>query len=368
VSTAGPLAGLRVVEMSGIGPAPFAAMLLGDMGAEILRIERRGGAEWPDIPILNRNRASLALDLKSEADVERCLDLIAAADILIEGYRPGVMEKLGLGPDVVHERTPSVIYGRMTGWGQTGPLAMRAGHDINYLAVAGILSAISDEAEIPAPPLNLLGDYGAGALYFVIGLIAAVVERSRSGLGQVVDAAIVDGAASLMAPILGMAKAGIIDLRPGENILNGSAAPFYRCYRCRDGGYLAVGPLEARFRLELCAALNLPPDSLGDLDNPADWPAAVKLLSSTFETRTVEEWMPLFESYDACVTHVTSLADAPAHPHLGSRDTYVSPQGVPQPAPAPRFSRTPGSIRWASPADAPSGEVVAAAWGVPLSL
>lgn len=368
MSATGPLAGLRVLEYGGIGPAPFAAMLLGDMGAEVLRIDRAGGQEWPDIPILNRNRSSLALDLKQPRHVAAALALATAADIVIEGFRPGVMERLELGPEQVHARAPGVVYGRMTGWGQTGPLAQRAGHDINYIGLAGPLAAIGRAGEAPTPPLNLLGDYAAGALYLVIGITAALVERARSGRGQVVDAAIVDGAASLMTPILGMAAAGLMTLEPGANLLGGETAPFYRCYRCRDDRFVAVGSLEGRFRALLCETLGLADGALGDLANPADWPEATARLAAIFATRTQAEWEELFAGKDACVSPVLDPDEAPSHPHLADRATFLRIDGVTQPAPAPRFSRTPGEVRWTSPAAAPRGEEIAASWGVALQL
>jgi alpha-methylacyl-CoA racemase len=360
----GPLAGIRVVELAGIGPAPFAAMLLADLGAEVLRIDRREGADWPDIPVLERGRARIALDLKSEDGLAAALDLIAAADVLIEGFRPGVMEKIGLGPAIVHARAPRLVYGRMTGWGQTGPLADRAGHDINYIALAGSLAAIARPGAPPSTPLNLLGDYAAGALYLVFGITSALVERERSGLGQVVDAAIVDGAASLMAPIIGMARAGIVSLDPTANVLNGSIAPFYRCYRCRDGRDVAVGPLEPRFRAQLAQILGLGEEALGGLDRPDAWPRISEELAAIFLTRDRDEWGELFSGSDACVSPVMALDEAPSHPHLAARGTYVVIDGVTQPAAAPRFSRTPAQA--GGSAQTPEAHALAKTWGVEL--
>ena len=357
----GPLSDVRIVEFGAIGPAPFACMLLGDLGAEIVRIDRVGGGEWPEIPVLNRNRAVLELDLKDGENRAYCLEAIAAADVLVEGFRPGVMEKLGLGPDVVHARAPQVIYGRMTGWGQDGPLAHSAGHDINYLALAGALSLLGGPGGHPAPPLNLLGDYAAGALYLVMGILAALHERGRSGLGQVIDAAIVDGTASLLAPIIGMAAAKIVDLDPSRNFLSGFSAPFYRTYRCADGAFLAVGPLEERFRKEMCRILDVA--DLGTLD-PQGWPADTGLLADIFASRTRDEWAAAFEGTDACVTPVLSLSEAPYAPHLEARSSYVDGGEILQPAPAPRFSRTPGEIRWSDPARAPGGVAQLESWGV----
>jgi alpha-methylacyl-CoA racemase len=323
VSQQGPLAGTRIVEFAGIGPAPFAVMLLADMGASVVRIERSGG-DWPDVPIVSRGRASLTLDLRSEADLDTARAALGAADVLVEGYRPGVMERLGLGPAEVEAINPRLIYGRMTGWGQTGPRALAAGHDINYVGLTGMLAAIGNRV-----PLNLLGDYGGGGAYLALGILAALVERGQSGRGQVIDAAIVDGSASMMAPILGMMAAGVISADPSRSILSGDA-PFYRTYRCADGGFLAVGPLEPRFRRMMTDGLGLPEGS-ADKDNSLD---------AIFASKSRAEWCAVFDGTDACVSPVLGLDEADSDPHLAARGTYTrGPDGL-EPAPAPRFSRT----------------------------
>jgi alpha-methylacyl-CoA racemase len=354
----GPLAGLRIVEFGGIGPAPFAGMLLADFGAEILRIDRVGGTEWPELPIVSRGRSALALDLKDLAAVEVCMEALVHADVLIEGFRPGVMERLGLGPDAVLARNPRLIYGRVTGWGQEGPLAHTAGHDINYLALSGALALLGDPADPPVPPVNLLGDYAGGSLYLVSGILAALHERAVSGMGQVVDAAIVDGLASMLAPIRGMASAGIADLDRGRNMLGGSVAPHYRCYACRDGRYVAVGPLEPRFRVKLCERLGLAADALADADSPPRWQPLSAELAAVFLTRTRDEWATLFGGSDACVAPVLTPDEAATHPQLRGRGTWVERNGEIQPSPAPRLSRTPAAI----PAVPPTGEALLAAW------
>ena len=334
---ASPLAGLRLVEFSSIGPAPFAVMLLSDLGVEVLRIERPD-EEWPDIPIISRGRATMTLDLKSEVDRNRAAAIAGAADILVEGYRPGAMERLGLGPEELCKRNERLVYGRMTGWGQSGPLARCAGHDINYIALAGALDALmKGHGEAPAPPLNLLGDYAGGSLYLVIGILAALAERERSGRGQIVDAAIVDGTASILAPILGMIAAGLLPPKPSEGMLGGSA-PFYRTYICADGRHIAVGPLEPRFRRRLSELLGIDPSSF-DEGNEVD------IIESLFASRSRDEWKFLFDDPDCCVTPVAGLTEAPAHPHLAARETFTIADGLAQPSPAPRFSRTPGAIQ-----------------------
>jgi alpha-methylacyl-CoA racemase len=360
----GPLAGLRIVEFAGIGPGPFGAMLLADLGADMIRIDREGGGDWPDVPIVNRNRPAITLDLKRPEHVAYCTQMIAAADVLIEGFRPGVMEKLGLGPEAMVARNPRLVYGRMTGWGQDGPLARRAGHDINYVALSGALSLLPTAGEGPTPPLNLLGDYAGGGLYLALGILAALVERGRSGKGQVVDAAIVDGTASLIAPILGMISAGLLDPDADRSLLGGRAAPFYRTYRCSDGGHVAVGPLEPRFAARLCALLGLDPAALGSPADPAGWEAGHRVLTQVFAAEPRDHWAALFAGEDACVTPVLTVEEAAADPHLAARETYRDVGGVVQPAPAPRFSRTPASLRWASPDAAPPAAERLAAWGL----
>jgi alpha-methylacyl-CoA racemase len=352
----GPLDGVRVIEFSGIGPAPFCAMLLRDLGCDVLRIARPG-AESPSHAY--RGRSTLELDLKSPEAVETCLKVIDKADILIEGFRPGVMEKLGLGPEALLARNPRLIFGRMTGWGQQGPLAHAAGHDINYIALSGALAAIGTP-EAPIPPLNLVGDYGGGALYLALGLLAALHERSRSGKGQTVDAAIVDGAASLMTVFCQKTDAPFGSLQRGRNLLGG-AAPFYSTYRCADGKFIALGSIEPKFYGLLLSKLGLEPHALGAQRDPADWPGARARLAQTFETRTRAEWCALLEGSDACFAPVLELDEAKEHPHARARNMFVGEGEAARPAPAPRLSRTPATAP-VHPARAASELLVD--WGV----
>lgn len=345
ITSSGPLKGLRIVEFAAIGPAPFGVMLLADLGAEVLRIER-SGATWPDVPIVSRGRASITLDLKSEEGRNAAIRISRAADIVVEGFRPGVMERLGLGPEVLCEGHRGLIYARMTGWGQDGPLAQAAGHDLNYIGLTGMLSAITPPGERPTAPQNLLGDYGAGGAYLAIGILAALFERQRSGEGQVVDAAIVDGTLSMLAPILGMMAAGLLPARPETGMLAGRAS-CYRTYRCADGRYLAVAPLEPQFQKVLAETLGL-----ADLSDGA-------ALEALFAERVRDEWIAFLDGKDCCVSPVLDAEEAMAHPHLVARHSFVDTGGVGQPAPAPRFSRTPAMV----PADRPAEELMAA-WGV----
>ncbi|MCQ4295148.1 CoA transferase [Pseudomonas stutzeri] len=339
----GPLKGLRVLEFAGIGPGPHCAMLLADMGAEVLRIEREGGNGWPN-PVVDRGRKTLTLDIRSEAGRERCLELAQTADVLIEGFRPGVMERLGLGSDELLKRNPKLIYGRMTGWGQTGPLAKTAGHDINYIALTGALAAIRGENGTAVPPLNLVGDFGGGSLYLAVGILAALWERERSGEGQVIDAAIVDGVSSLMTFFAGLLPSGRIDMQRERNPLAG-AAPNYRCYRCADEREIAIGPLEPQFWQELLERIDAPEALWVGCVDPAEWPAQTELLKRLFATRTRDEWCALLEGSDACFAPVLELGEAAQHPHLRQRGVYQELEGLVQAAPAPRFSRTPGKAR-----------------------
>ncbi|MBV9076578.1 MAG: CoA transferase [Methylobacteriaceae bacterium] len=339
----GPLTGVRIVEFAGIGPGPFAAMLLADMGADVIRIDRPGGADPYSRHVVCRSRPSVTADLKAAPDRDEVLALLDHADALIEGFRPGVMERLGLGPDAVLARNPRLAYGRMTGWGQTGPLAETAGHDISYIAVTGALAAIG-APEAPTVPLNLVGDYGGGALYLALGLLAAVIQARETGRGQVVDAAICDGAASLMAMFCDLRAQGRWADRRGANLLDGGA-PFYRTFRCADGEHVAIGPLEPRFFGELCDRLDLAGEEVVRRDDPAVWPALQARLEAAFLTRSREEWCAMFEGSDACLAPVLTLGEAPAHPHLTARRTYTVVDGVAQPSPAPRFSLTSAAIQ-----------------------
>ena len=354
----GPLAGVRVVEFAAIGPGPFCGMLLADMGAEVLLINRPGG--YAPFPVLSRGKASLVLDLKAEKDVATARAAIGKADVLIEGFRPGVMERMGLGPDDVMETNPRLIYGRMTGWGQDGPLAGTAGHDITYIAVTGALAALGPPDQPPPPPLNLVGDFGGGALYLAMGICAALFERIQSGRGQVIDAAIMDGTASLMAGLMPFQSAMPI-LTRGRSMLGG-ASPSYRCYRCADDKYVAVGAIEPQFFAELLRLLELDPTVIGDRDNEKEWPRINAIFEERFRTRTRDEWAVLFEDTDACVSPVLAVDEAPQHAQLAARCVYVEFDGVMQPAPAPRFRRTACSAPRGSPAPGEGGRDRLEAW------
>ena len=345
----GPLAGIKIVEMGGIGPGPFAAMLLADMGAEVIRLDRTEAVDLglksdPRFNLLHRSRRSVALDLKRAEGVETALRLIAAADAVIEGFRPGVMERLGLGPDVCLARNPKLVYGRMTGWGQDGPLAQAAGHDINYISLVGVLHSIGRSDGGPVPPLNLVGDFGGGALYLVTGVLAALIEAARSGKGQVVDAAMVDGAASLMTPFFGLRAAGLWRDQRGDNFLD-TGAPWYEVYETKDGAHVSIGAIEGRFYAELLKRTGVDPASLPPQNDRAGWPKIRARLKEVFRTKTREEWRALLEGSDACFAPILSLAEVAAHPHNQARGTFVEVDGVVQPAPAPRFSRTPSQIQ-----------------------
>jgi alpha-methylacyl-CoA racemase len=358
---AGPLAGVRVIELAGIGPGPFACMLLADLGAEVLRVDRPDpGPRLIRHDVLARGRRSVALDLKHPEAAEVVLRLVDRADALVEGYRPGVAERLGLGPDACLARNARLVYGRMTGWGQRGPLAGRVGHDINYIGVAGALDAIGEPGRKPVPPLNLVADFGGGGMFLVLGLLAALLERDRSGQGQVVDAAMVDGVSALLALFYGLRAGGEWQDRRGGNLLDGGA-PFYDTYRCADGRYVAVGALEPQFWAALVATLRLA--DMPDQWDIARWPEQRARLAETFAARRRDEWAALFAGVDACVTPVLTLGEAPAHPHLAERGTVVEHGGVRQPAPAPRFSRTPGAL--SAPPAAPGAHTRAALreWG-----
>ncbi len=337
----GPLEGVKVIELAGIGPAPFACMMLAELGAEVLRIDRPGGEPSlgpPELDLVNRGRRSAALDLKQPAAVDVVRRLVAQADVLVEGFRPGVAERLGLGPEGCRAVNPRLVYGRMTGWGQDGPLAQTAGHDIDYLALSGALHLIGRAGGPPQVPANLLGDFAGGSLYLVIGVLAALNEAQRSGRGQVVDAAIVDGSAHLTTMLLGALAAGTWKQERGTNLLD-TGAPFYDVYETADGKHVAVGALEPQFYAELIEKLRI---DVPDRNDPANWPALRKLLGETFRQRSQAEWAELFNGSDACVAPVLPLAAD--HPHLVARGTFVDHYGVRQAAPAPRFDRTPTSL------------------------
>ena len=345
----GPLAGVKVVELAGIGPAPFCAMLLADAGADVLRIDRLEDTDLgvrvdPRVNLLNRGRRSVAIDLKRADGVAAAKRLVAQADALIEGFRPGVMERLGLGPDDCFQLNPRLVYGRMTGWGQDGPLSRAAGHDIDYIALAGVLGMIGPADAEPVPPLNLVGDYGGGALYLAFGILAALLEARTSGRGQVVDAAMVDGAASLATSAFSQLASGTLVERRGANVLDGGA-PWYRAYETADGKYVAVGAIEPKFYAELLRVLGLGSEPLPAQHDRAGWPLLRDRFAAVFRTKTRDEWSALFAGTDACVAPVLTLAEAPAHPHNAARGTFVRVDGVTQPGPAPRFSRTPSAVR-----------------------
>ncbi|MEV5987058.1 CaiB/BaiF CoA-transferase family protein [Streptomyces sp. NPDC052051] len=365
----GPLAGVRVVELAGIGPGPFAGMLLADLGADVVRVDRPGGPGLgvaPEYDITNRNKRSVVVDLKSEDGPARVLDLVERADILIEGYRPGVAERLGIGPEACHARTPRLVYGRMTGWGQDGPLAPRAGHDIAYIALTGTLGMIGDPDAPPTVPVNLLGDYAGGALYLVVGVLAALHHARATGAGQVVDAAIVDGTAHLTSMIYGMLAAGGWQDRRGANLLDGGC-PFYGTYETADGRAMAVGALEPQFYAEFVKLLGLD-EQLPAREDIARWGELRQAIAARFRTRTRDEWTRLFDGSDACVAPVLSLREAPAHPHLAARGTFTDHEGITQPAPAPRFSVTPTSVRGGPARPGAATADVARDWDVPRLL
>ena len=339
----GPLAGVRVLEFAGIGPVPFAAMVLADLGADGIRLDRPrpDGLAFNLVgsPV-NRGRASVAVDLKHPDGAGLALRLVERADVLLEGFRPGVMERLGLGPDVCLDRNERLVYGRMTGWGQDGPLAARAGHDLTYLAVAGVLRHIGRAGAPPTPPLNLVADYGGGGMLLVAGVLAALLEASRSGRGQVVDAAMVDGSALLMAFFHGFRAVGLWRDEPGTNLLD-SGAPFYDVYATADGRHVAVGALEPQFYAELVRGLGLSDEDLPDQYDVGAWPVLRERFATVFATRTRDEWAEHFAGTDACVAPVLSMSESPDHPHVAARATFTTVDGVVQPSPAPRFSRTP---------------------------
>src|SRR6202165_2263767 len=339
----GPLSGIRVLEFEAIGPGPFAGMLLADMGADVLVVDRPAAGDlglkrerWYDV--MMRGKRSVTLDLKTGSGKEAALQLIGRAEALIEGFRPGVMERLGLGPDEALERNPKLVYGRMTGWGQSGPLAPRAGHDINYIALSGVLNAFGRKGEAPVPPLNLIGDFGGGGMLLDFGVACGLIEASRSGKGQVVDAAMVEGAALLAAMFAGFLEAGQRSGARGESILD-SGAPWYSVYETKDGTHVSIGAIEERFYKELLAKLTLN-EFLAVQNDRAKWPDMKKKLEATFKAKTRDEWVKVFEGSDACFAPVLSWSEARKHPHNRARSGYVSVKMVEQPAPAPRFSRT----------------------------
>ena len=365
-NASGPLAGIRILELSGIGPAPFAASILGDLGADVARVDRPGGSGTgipEELDALRRSRRALTLDLREPAGVEALLTMVESADVLIEGYRPGVAERMGFGPGVCAVRNPRLVYGRMTGWGQDGPLARTAGHDLNYVAITGALHAMGRKGEDPAIPLNLVGDFAGGSLYLVVGVLGALLERERSGLGQVVDAAIVDGVAHLTTLFHGLMAAGAWRDQRGVNMLD-SGVPWYDTYRTADDRHVAVGAIEPTFYRQLMTTLQLDPDPQRRLD-PQEWPQIRKEMTAAFAARTREEWTEVFADTDACVAPVLSFTEAIETPQLRERGVFVDVGGVAQPAPAPRFSRTPGSVQSAPASAGAHTRELLADYGVP---
>ncbi|MFE9448218.1 CaiB/BaiF CoA transferase family protein [Streptomyces sp. NPDC006739] len=365
----GPLTGVRVVELAGIGPGPFAAMLLADLGADVVRVDRPGGPGLgvdPAHDVTNRNKRSVVVDLKAPDGPARVLDLAERADILLEGYRPGVAERLGVGPDACHARNPRLVYGRMTGWGQQGPLAGRAGHDVAYIALTGTLGMIGDPDRPPAVPANLLGDYAGGSLYLVVGVLAALHHARVSGTGQVVDTAIVDGTAHLSTMIHAMLAAGGWQDRRAANLLDGGC-PYYGTYETADGKHMAVGALEPRFYAEFVRLLDIG-DFADARRDQARWGELRERIAARFRSRTRDEWTAVFEGSDACVAPVLSLREAPHHPHLAARGTFTDHDGITQPAPAPRFSATPATVRTGPARPGTATEEVARDWDVPALL
>ena len=363
MGTQGPLADLRVVELAGIGAAPFGAMLLADLGADVIRVDRPpGGDANPLSEVLGRGRRSVALDLKHEAGIEVVLRLVERADALVEGFRPGVMERLGLGPDVCLARNERLVYGRMTGWGQDGPLAQQAGHDIDYIALSGALGAIGRRGEAPVPPLNLVGDFGGGGMLLAFGIVSAVLEARSSGRGQVVDAAMVDGSALLLTMVYEARNLGHWSLERGTNLLDGGA-PFYDVYATSDGGAMAVGCLEPAFYTELLRVLDLDLPELRDHADRGRWPEIRTALTEAFASRTRAEWEAAFAGSDACVAPVLDLDEARSHPHGRARQAFYETDTGPVPMPAPRFARTPAAVPGPASRAGADTRTALAAWG-----
>ncbi|OOL33586.1 carnitine dehydratase [Rhodococcus rhodochrous] len=367
-SFTGPLSGLKVVEIGSIGPGPFCAMLLADLGADVVRVDRATGAGLvgPNADfrteLLHRGRRSLAVDLKHPDGAEVVLSLVADADLLIEGFRPGVTERLGIGPDDCAQRNPRLIYGRMTGFGQDGPLAQQVGHDINYVALSGALSLIGRHGHPPTPPLSLVGDFGGGGMLLALGVLSALFERQRSGLGQVIDASMVEGAALLATPFFGFTQSGSWNRERGTNLVD-SGAPFYDAYETADGKWLSVGALEPHFYADLVALLGLP-DDLPDQNDRAHWPQMKKVFADAVRGRTLAEWLDAAEGHTPCIAPVLDVDEAPSHPHHVARGTFVEVDGLIQPAPAPRFSRTAATVDRRPPSPGEHTTEILSDWGI----
>jgi alpha-methylacyl-CoA racemase len=364
----GPLEGIRVVEFAGIGPGPFCCMLLSDMGADVVRIDRIEPADLgtptdPKFNLLTRGRRSIGLDLKKPADVAVARALVAKADALVEGFRPGVMERLGLGPDESLKSNPRLVYGRMTGWGQEGPLASAAGHDINYIALVGALNAIGSRNGPPVPPLNLVGDFGGGALYLAFGLVCGLLEAKRSGKGQVVDAAMVDGAASLITSVFGGTASGMWVNQRGSNFVDGGAH-FYGTYETKDGKYISIASIEVRFYEELLERLGMKDTITSKQRDRANWDGNKEKLAALFKTKTRDEWCKILEGTDVCFAPVLDVKEAMQHPHNKARGTFIEVEGIAQPGPAPRFSRTKPVVSRPPPRPGQHTDEVLSSWGV----
>jgi alpha-methylacyl-CoA racemase len=359
----GPLTGIKVVEMAGIGPGPFCAMMLSDMGAEVIRVDRlahKGIGHRANV--LNRGRRSIAVDLKNPDGVAAVQQLIDGADVVIEGFRPGVMERLGLGPDTCLARNPRLIFGRMTGWGQSGPLAPAAGHDINYISIGGALGAMGYSDRPPAPPLNLVGDFGGGAMYLLAGVLAALVERGNSGQGQVIDAAMTDGTASLLSPFYGMMAMGMWTKERMDNRLDGGAH-YYGSYACADGKFISIGSIEPQFYALLLELCEIDDPEFAKQNDKQHWASLRSKLEALFATQTRDHWCALLEGTDVCFAPVLDLQEAPNHPHNVARQSFVEIDGVTQPAPAPRFSRTPTSVQAPAAMAGEHSEEILSDWG-----
>ncbi len=362
----GPLNGIRILEIAGIGPGPFCAMMLADQGADVLRIDRKSAAgQGSQFDVLNRGRRSVAVDLKNPAGVELVLDLVTHADGLIEGFRPGVMERLGLGPEVCHERNAKLVYGRMTGWGQDGTIAHSAGHDINYIALSGVLGSIGRDDSGPVPPLNLVGDFGGGGMMLAYGMVCGLLEAKRSGQGQVIDAAMTDGSALLMAAIFGLRSAGIWQSERGVNLLD-TGAHFYDVYQCADGEWVSIGSIEPQFYALLLekTGLSEDPDFRDRQRDSKIWPELSKRLRGVFRQKTRSEWCEIMEGSDVCFAPVLNMDEALAHPHNVSRNTFVEVGGVRQPGPSPRFDRTPASVPTPPPKAGEHNREALVDWGI----
>ena len=360
----GPLKGIKVIEMAGIGPGPFAGMLLADMGAEVISVERRIDPHKKRLPDCSRRgKRSIALNLKSEDGINTLLQLVDKADVLFEGFRPGVMERLGIGPDVCLARNPKLVFGRMTGWGQTGPLAKAAGHDINYIALTGALYAMGRKNENPVPPLNLVGDYGGGGMFLVMGILAAVIEAKTSGKGQVVDAAMTDGSAILMAMFNSLHAMGMWSTKRASNLLD-SAAHFYDTYETKDGKYVSIGSIEPQFYALLMEKAGLDKETFGFQMNQKEWPNMKEKLVAIFKAKTRDEWCEIMEGTDVCFAPVLDFLEAQQHPHNVARQTYIDVDGMMQPAPAPRFSRTESEVQYGSRAAGEDTDEVLKEWGI----